>query len=185
MDTLKEAADVMEQVIDSPDTAEIPEVDETPGQPRRIKRSLKTRDVKRLMRTFGKVREMQAHKSQARYNVARAEAKRLGIEIDDVELEVPNFDFATLLMTEGTEPVLRELNMLFADLCDIKPKVSAGASKWEIEDAVNTQIEDEDLDFYSDVLEDLNEFGGLERFLRVLIQSIRKMDSTQQPSGSA
>jgi hypothetical protein len=88
-------------------------------------------------------------------------------------------------MTEGTEPVLRELNMLFADLCDIKPKVSAGASKWEIEDAVNTQIEDEDLDFYSDVLEDLNEFGGLERFLRVLIQSIRKMDSTQQPSGSA
>lgn len=179
MDTLTKPEETLETV----DTAEIPEPIEVEGKPKRIKRSLKTKDVKKLMKLFGKVREIQAHKAQARYNVARAQAKDLGIEIDDVAIDIPNHDFTTLLLTEATEPVIKELNMLFADLCEIKPKVSPGAGKWDIEEAINKQIEEEDIDFYTDVLEDLNEYGGLERFLKALIRSIRSMDSVSLPSG--
>jgi hypothetical protein len=168
-----------------PGTADIPAPDDRPDKPRRIKRKLKTKDVKRLMKTFGRVREMQAYKNQARYNVAAAEAKKLGIAIDDVAVEEPAFDFMTLLLTQATDDALSELNMLFADLCEIKPHVKAGASAWDIEEAINKQIEEEDIEFYTDVLDDLNDFGGLEGFLKALIRSIRSMDSVNPRSTSA
>lgn len=187
METLNEVQEGIETIQNlSEPTADIPDPMEEEGRPKRIQRKLKTKDVKRMMKIFGRVRELQAQKQQARYNVAKAEAKKLGVDIDDVELDVPAMDFTTLLLTEGSDQMLRELNMLFADVCGIKPNVKPGASKWDIEDAVNEQIEEEDIDFYTDVLNDLNEYGGLEDFLKALIRSIQQMQGSAKPlSGSA
>src|SRR5215218_8717317 len=144
---LEQAADAMEAVIPEPSMQTEPsEALPEERKPKRIKRKLKTKDVKRMMKIFGRVREMQAQKAQARYNVALAESKKLGIAVDDVAPSEPNYDFATLLLTEGSDTFLKELNMLFADVCGVKPNVKPGASKWDVEDAINQQIEEEDLD---------------------------------------
>lgn len=165
------------------------EVEPEPAAPQLLKRELKARDVKRFGRILGKVREMSVARANA---IANAE----GRTAEDPPVTV---DAITMLLTDGLDYAEKEINLWFAELCGVElTKSDAEAwrqhraektgnpeyrlSKWDLEDALSEKIADMSLDFYTDVIAELEQFGGLADFLTGLTRLSRRMGSSNPNS---
>lgn len=166
--------------------AEEPVEDPKP-EPKVIKRRLKTRDVKRFGRILGKTRELSIKRAQAR---------------GESEEDVQQVDMITLLLTDGIDVAEKELNLWFADICELsctpeeleeyrqeRARLAGNPeytlSQWDKENALSEKIAEMDVDFYSNVLDELQEHGGLGDFLTGLTRLSQRMGFSQRGSSNS